>query len=356
MMMASVVHVTTRLGLRPRRRSCGGRSSGGRGSRLVRLGVVLAVLTAVQSLTGAPSAVAAPAFHIAGEVTGLGHQFDHIAVNSRTHKAYVNEPINSSIAVIDGPSRTIAARIPRSVGTVPTAVAVDPGTNTVFATTRDGKLLVIDGTDNTVNATVTVGASPSDIDVDLATHLVYVASIGSASIWVFDPLSGSVTDIPVGGLPIAVAVNSSTHRVYVADNETEGVVVIDTTTDMVTARIPTGTTGWDVAVDAETNAIYVATVGDSVLVIDGVDEIVVASIPLEMAYAVAVDPGTNYLYAASLGGQVLVVDGSDGTHAVTTLASVTVAQATNLAVDVSTHEVYVAAKDDRKVQIISQSH
>lgn len=319
------------------------------------LGIVLALLAVVQSMTGASQALAsAPVFEIVGEIGGLGHQSDHIAVNPITHKAYVNEPVNGSIAVIDGASQTIAARIPRSFGTVPTAVAVDPGTNTVFATTRDGKLLVIDGADNTVDATVTVGESPSDIDVDLSTHLVYVTSIGS--VFVFDPLSGSVTRISVGGHPSALAVNSNTQRVYVADSESEGVTVIDATEKIVRTRIATEAAGWDVALDAETDAVYVATRDDSVTVIDAVDESVDGSIPLDGAYAVAIDPDTNFLYAVSLAGQLLVVDGSDGADALTTLASLTVAQATDVAVDANRHEVYVVAKDDRKIQIVSQSH
>ena len=63
------------------------------------------------------------------------------------------------------------------VGSYPRSVVVNPVTNRVYVTNNgDTTVSVIDGSTNTVVATVTVGVSPNGIDVDLETNTVYVAN------------------------------------------------------------------------------------------------------------------------------------------------------------------------------------
>ena len=75
--------------------------------------------------------------------------------------------------------------------------------------------------------------------------------------------------ITVGTNPAAVAVNSQTNTVYVANEGSNSVSVIDGATNTVTTTITVGSNPYGVAVNETTNTVYVANEGsNSVSVLD----------------------------------------------------------------------------------------
>jgi YVTN family beta-propeller protein len=65
---------------------------------------------------------------------------------------------------------------------------VSPGTDTSYVdNSRRTQLLVVDGTTNTVTATVKVGSLPSNVDVNPQTGLVYVTNQGHSTVSVVGP-------------------------------------------------------------------------------------------------------------------------------------------------------------------------
>jgi YVTN family beta-propeller protein len=67
-----------------------------------------------------------------------------------------------------------------------------------------------------------------------------------------------LASITIGNHPSAIAVNVNTNRVYVANRGSDRVSVIDGHTDTVIATLDVGVQPVDIAIDPTTNRIYVA--------------------------------------------------------------------------------------------------
>lgn len=120
-----------------------------------------------------------------------------------------------------------------------------------------------------------------------------------------------VTTVAVGTHPVGVAVNAETNRIYVANDNSLSVSVVDGATNTVVAAIPVGGNPFFVAVNSRTNRVYVTGYG-GVTVIDGATNEVVAKVAIVGASrydGVAVNEETNRVYAAA-NGQLAVLDGA----------------------------------------------
>jgi YVTN family beta-propeller protein len=70
---------------------------------------------------------------------------------------------------------------------MPTGVAVDPGTHTVYVTNNGGNSVsVIDASTRTVTATVPAGKNPEGVAVDPGTHTVYVTNSEDGTVSVIE--------------------------------------------------------------------------------------------------------------------------------------------------------------------------
>ena len=217
----------------------------------------------------------------------------------------------NTVSVIDG--RTCRAadvagcgRRPSTVtvGAAPSALAVDPSTDTVYVTNGNDTVAVIDGA--TCNAEVssgcgqtppevTVGNGPSSVTIDPANHTAYVTDAGSNEVSMIDTLSCRASHlsgctalgpptVAVGVGPADTAVDELTHTVYVTNDDETGpndgttVSVLDASTCNSTTQsgcaheglVKVGTAPLAVAVDQSTNTIYTANnESNNVSVIDG---------------------------------------------------------------------------------------
>jgi len=113
----------------------------------------------------------------------------------------------------------------------------------------------------------------------------------------FGPLE-VVANITLDKEPKCIAVNEETNRVYVGVDG--GLVVIDGETDEVITEILSDTEVVALAVNPQTNRIYAALYGENVTVINGATNQIVGGI-LERVYnqyEIAVNPATNLVYIA----------------------------------------------------------
>ena len=246
--------------------------------------------------------------------TGLGPQA--IAINAKTNKIYVTNG-NNTVTVIDGGTNTTSS-IPVGLGAA--GIAVNVATNVIYvANSVANTVSVINGSTNTVAATVPVGTLPNAVGVNPVTNNIYVANSASNTVSVINGASNTVTaTVAVGTLPVAVAINPVTNRVYVSDVISNSVTVIDGSTNTAAATVATGTGPHDLVVNSITNQIYVADFNSNdVTIIDGGTNSVISlppgTNPIPVGtnpVGVAVNPVTNRIYVANHGSNnVTAIDG-----------------------------------------------
>lgn len=249
-----------------------------------------------------------------------------------------------------GAASTSAARICakdeiRVGGGDPDAIAVNPQTNRIYTLdyNDNGLLTVISGSTDTVVATVPVGTQPQNVAVDPATDTIYVTGPGSkpSMLWVINGATDTVTAaLTIPGTDDngwGLAVDPQTNMVYVTTSRNT-VEAISGRTRKVTAAIAVNSPA-ALAVDPRTNRIY-AEDFNGMAVISGSTHKVVATLNgvyAEAPQGLAVDPATNIIYAA-WGGGVTVINGR--TNTVTTSITTGTGQGYGVAVDPTTDTVY----------------
>lgn len=199
--------------------------------------------------------------------------FIAIAVNAETNRIYaanMNSDANYVLA-IDGTDNSASVI---GVGDYPASVVVNPAANTVYVGNLQSRSTsVIDGTDNTVIATISgagSGAGPGIVSVlDSATGTIYgytqfktppvytknvLTAIDCATnqaTEVFEPAS-----VPSGG---ALAVNAVTGKIYMAPGSGNQIYVFDgKNINAAPTPITVGNSPTYLAIDEATNTVYVS--------------------------------------------------------------------------------------------------
>jgi YVTN family beta-propeller protein len=179
-----------------------------------------------------------------------------------------------------------------TVGGAPSALAVDPTTDTVYVTNGDNTVAVIDGATCNAEVTsgcsqrppeVTVGSNPSSVAIDPASHTAYVTNGGGNDVSMINTLRCRASSlagcsalrpptVAVGVGPADVAVDQLTRTVYVTNDNWNGpndgttMSVLDASICNATNQsgcshqglIKVGTGPLAVAVDDSTNTIFTA--------------------------------------------------------------------------------------------------
>jgi len=159
-----------------------------------------------------------------------------------------------------------------------------------------------------------------------------------------------IATVSVGSMPSGVAVNPNTNLIYVTNYSDNSVSVIDGAKNTVVATV--GGVGnifsIGVAVNPNTNLIYVTNGGGSpnVYVINGANNAVVATLQagdMDNSFGVAVNPKTNLIYVVDPDSSyVYVIDGAPGSPTMNTVvATAPGGGSTSVAVNPNTNRIYV---------------
>jgi len=217
------------------------------------------------------------------------------------------------------------------------------------------------GAQPTVIATIPVpGGNLHGVGVNPNTNRIYVSRWTSNAVSVVDgSTSAVIANFGAAWAGVGVAVNPDTNRIYVSG--WSAVTVHDGATNGLVATIntsgPGGGTGaiaGGVAVNPNTNLIYVAAGhgGNNMIVIDGVTNAVVATIPDIAAShgGVAVNPNTNRIYGPRRAfNDVKVIDGaSNGVVATVGVGNGPL----GIGVNPNTNRIYVANGGSNTVSVI----
>ncbi|MGA8679371.1 MAG: beta-propeller fold lactonase family protein [Acidimicrobiales bacterium] len=319
-----------------------------------------------------------------------------ISLISATHTIYVVNSWDDTISVLD--ATTCNDMVTWSCGTqprllrtggIPSWLTTDQATDTLYTpNATDNDVSVLNGA--TCNAMVTsgcahfflpavdVGSGPQGAIVDEATDTVYVPNGNDDTVSVVDGAtcnaivtSGcdqSAPTVAVGSYPVWAALDGKNHTLYVANAGDNTMSVVNTATcnSVVTSgcgqsppAVVVGSGPDGVAVDQQTDTIYVANSGDNtVSVIDGAscnatdtsDCTPTAPVTVGDGPAIlAVDQATDTVYVPNLyDNTVSVIDGAKCNATVTSSCGATPPTVTvgnspyDVAVDQATHTVYVA--------------
>ncbi len=322
--------------------------------RAMRFVIVGALASAAVALPSAASAdTPLPAYNVT-QPTGVPNAWV-VAVDPESHRVYVAGAPNQTVVVLDGLTGSTLATI--TVPYTPSSMAIDPAAHRLFIIgddrTTSKETVSISIVDTTTNAILTTVPGPflslGGLAVDTFNHRVLAlpmvldekgrlittsgppVTFGGAGVavdssiqrlYVSNPATGvvtvynsttlrSVVVVKVSASPQAIAIDPQTHSVYVSD-DTNGVVsVINGTTDKVTATIPVGATPTSLAVDSSAGLLYVSdpdtsffqTVPSAVTVIDATDNAVIRSVTVSAtgggANGIAVDPTTHTVWVAA---------------------------------------------------------
>jgi DNA-binding beta-propeller fold protein YncE len=304
-----------------------------------------------------------------------------LAVDPATHTIYVANGDNdngpsaggNTVSVINalhcqaqdvsrckGPWPTI------TVGNLPSGIAIDQKTDTVYVTNAgDNTVSVFNGATCNANdvsgcgqtpATVPVGLGPIDLFADPSNHTVYVADYGasvmggppgnSTTVSMINSATCNATDlsacpttapptVDVGAAPNAVAVNLATHSAYVTViGALDGWSVFDTNTCNATDQSGCGAIGYlagdpigpnDGEIDQANNTLYSANYDNTISAFDTSD-----CNASDLAGCAADTPGTVMPFPLGLNNEAALY----------------------VAVDVAVHSVYVSFQRDDALMVV----
>jgi YVTN family beta-propeller protein len=285
-----------------------------------------------------------------------GYYTDWVTVNPVTHNVYAVNECNDPNCFSDG---TMTVFSGSNLSAPPQTINLSQGgswsavvnstTNTIYAINRcgnyflcngefPGSVVVINGSNNAVIATVFVGFYPQFAAVDEVHNLIYVVNNGGAdgkgtpgTVSVINGATNSVeTTITVGDYPSPVVFNPNTNMVYVGNQCSEStciqppsVSVINGSTMAVTATVPIcrmeNYPAPDVEVNLTTNKIYFAcqgrssqmTTGLSLTVLDGATNKTTPVAVGDYPNAAVVNSVTNQIFVPNQGDNTVSVIGGD---------------------------------------------
>jgi DNA-binding beta-propeller fold protein YncE len=201
------------------------------------------------------------------------------------------------------------------VGRLPTSVAVDQHTGTVWVVNSlDGTVSEISEAHRAVVATIKVGVSPVDVAADPKTGTVWVTCLGpfdrpqqDNTVAMINEASGKVAArIRVGRAPFGIAADPRTGTVWVANADSYSVSEISEARRVVAATFHTGADGApdSIAVDSVRGLVWVGKRGGGVGEFSEAAKSVIASIrvnpgPRNALNAVAVDSTIGTPWVAS---------------------------------------------------------
>jgi uncharacterized protein len=216
-----------------------------------------------------------------------------VAVNSADNQVYISKTFSNTTTVIDGATNEVRIL---DTGIQATAILADAASDKSYLINQGNSLTVLDGARGATSK-IRAGDRAWGLALNPVTGKIYMGDTNSSMLAIVDAKTGSASAVNVGEMPVAIAVDTAANRVYVANYAGNSVTVLDGTNDAVLATIPVGTHPQAISADAATHTIYVANTGShSVSVIDGNKNSVLRTVDVGTGpYAIAVAGDTAYV-------------------------------------------------------------
>jgi len=203
-----------------------------------------------------------------------------LAVGARGTRLYcaLSSGTTPAVGVIDTLSNSFIKNIPLprlkdgQLGQPWGIAAMDSGEKVfvTLGTPTGGEVVIINGLDYAVEASVTVGSNPFGVAVTPDGRKLFVANNNAASVSVVDITSKQViSTIGVGIEPVRVAITPDGNKVLVSNKTSSSVTLINAMTNSVINTMPVGREPIGIAITQDGKYAYVANNGsDNVSIID----------------------------------------------------------------------------------------
>jgi DNA-binding beta-propeller fold protein YncE len=273
--------------------------------------------------------------------------WDYLSIDPAAHRLYVSHATH--IVVIDTQANKVVGDIPDTPGVHGFAIAPDLGKG-FSSNGRENKASIVDLKTLKLIQKIDTGENPDAVLYEPARHEVYTMNGRGKSATVIDAQSGKVVaTIPLEGKPEFAQADSKAGKVYVNIEDMNAIQVIDTATHKVTATWPIapgeGATG--MAFDPATHRLFIGCDNKLMLMIDSTTGKVIYSVPVGQGVdSTWFDPATKLAFTSNgESGTVTVAREESPTLVKVVQTLKTHVGARTMALDPSTHTIYLAATD-----------
>ncbi|MFN8061131.1 MAG: YncE family protein [Vicinamibacterales bacterium] len=273
--------------------------------------------------------------------------WDYLSVDPPAHRLYVTHA--TSVVVIDTQTNKVVGEIADTPGVHGFAIAADLGRG--FASNgRENMVSIVDLKTLKTVQKVATGENPDAVYYEPGRHEVYAFNGRGKSATVIDAAGGKVVaTIPLDGKPEFAQGDAAAGKVYVNIEDLHVIKAIDTATHAVTATWPIapGESASGMAYDAANHRLFIGCENKLMLMIDSASGAVVYSVPIgDGVDANAYDPGTRLAFASSGGSGTVTVAREESPGVLRVVQTLKTARgARTMALDPSTHTIYLAATD-----------
>jgi DNA-binding beta-propeller fold protein YncE len=295
----------------------------------------------------APSAAAAPHYGFITQIHLAGDGgWDYLSIDAAGRRLYVAH--GDHVDVIDIDHNTLVGSIANTQGVHGVAIAHRLGRGYI-SDGQTAQASIVDLNTLATIARVATGDGPDAIAYDPGHNEVYTFNGRGHSATVFDAHSGNVVaTIALPGRPEFAVADAASGRVYDNIEDKNLIVAIDARSHAIVDQWPIapgeGASGIDI--DSAHQRLFVGCHNQRMLMIDASNGRVMASVPIGKGVdANAFDPGTQLAFSATGEGTVTIAheDSAEQLSVVQTLQ--TQAGARTMALDPSTHNIYLATAD-----------
>ena len=255
----------------------------------------------------------------------------------------------SALAVAADPEPALIVDGSVGTGGAPSGVAVS-GDKVYVTNQAAGTMTVLKRSDNSVLATVPVGASPSAVVVNSAGTRAYIANSTAGTVTVINTANYSVvTSVKVGLTPTSLALTPDGTRLLVTNAGSNSVTKINTTTNgIATLAVAVGKGPSAIAVSADSKYAYVTNGTDNTVTVITLSYNATNTIAGVGTSPTGVVVGGGKVYVSNLGGTVSVISAASNT----VTGQVTVgAPVRSLALSADGATLFAATRSDTVVAI-----
>jgi len=273
--------------------------------------------------------------------------WDYLSVDPAAHRLYVSHA--TKVVVIDTQAAKVVGEIPDTPGVHGFAIAADLGRG-FSSNGRENKVNIVDLKTLKTLQKVDTAENPDAIIYEPAHREVYAFNGRGKSATVIDAQSGKVVaTIPLEGKPEFAQADPKAGKVYVNIEDMNAIKVIDTAKHAVTATWPIapGESASGMAIDLDNHRLFIGCDNKLMLMIDATNGGVVYSVPIgEGVDSNWFDPATKLAFSSNGGAGTVTIAHEDSPSVLKVVQTLkTVRGARTMALDPSTHTIYLAATD-----------